>query len=261
MALLGGFTGADKNLYPFIVNTSFGKGEQLYYNIYFGIFSVGRAITKIDDKIFSMNSRPCYKVDGFGATSGWISWLDKVDDQWGAYIDTAALVTHVSYRKLKEGPFRKDELVTYDHVNSKAEVKLKNEETGLYDPPKYYKTPEHVRDIVGGFIYLRAIDLFKYNIGDTITVAGFFEDTAYKLKIVYGGTEKIRTKLGKILCHKLIPMVPDNRLFNGKNSVTAWLSADNNQIPIKVQAKMFIGSTGIELEEFRGLRNQLKVIR
>jgi len=29
---------------------------------------------------------------------------------------------------------------------------------------------------------------------------------------------------------------------------------------VKIQAKMFIGHTGLELSEFRGLRNQLKVI-
>jgi hypothetical protein len=41
--------------------------------------------------------------------------------------------------------------------------------------------------------------------------------------------------------------MPDNKLFDGENSITCWISDDGNHIPVKIQAKMFIGSTGIEL--------------
>jgi hypothetical protein len=54
--------------------------------------------------------------------------------------------------------------------------------------------------------------------------------------------------------------MPDNKIFDGENSITCWMSDDGNQIPVKVQAKMFIGSTGVELISFKGLRNQLKVL-
>jgi hypothetical protein len=55
--------------------------------------------------------------------------------------------------------------------------------------------------------------------------------------------------------------MPSNSLFRGENSVTAWISADANQIPVKVDAKMFIGHAGTEMVSFRGLKNQLKIIR
>ena len=260
IALFVGFTVEKKNLYPPINNRSFGKGEMLDYRASFGIFTVGHAVTQVGEQIFMINSRPCYKIDAFGSTSGLGSWVRKVDDLFGAYVDTAALVTHISYRKLKEGDFRKDEFITYDHGNSKAEVKVRNKQTGEYDIPKYYTIPEQVRDIIGGFAYLRAFDFNKVKKGDTITIGGFFEDSAYKIKIIYSGKENIQTRVGKILCLKLVPIVPDNKLFDGENSITAWLSADENQILIKTQARMFIGNAGLELEQFRGLRNQLKII-
>jgi hypothetical protein len=259
ICLLAGLT-SRIDLYPHVKNTSFEKGEVLDYRVNFGFFTVGHAITKVDSKIYTINSRPCYKVDAYGATSGMVSWVEKVDDQWGAYIDTAALVTHISYRKLKENHYRKDELITYDHENSKAEVKVMNKETGMYDPAKYYPTPEHVRDIMGGFTYLRVFDFTRVKKGDTISISGFFEDKAYKIKIIYAGIDKVHTKVGKIRCHKLIPIVPDNKIFDGQNSITTWLSADENQLLVKIHARMFVGSTGIELEEFKGLRNQLKIV-
>ena len=260
IALFIGFAVEKKNLYPPINNRSFSKGEVLEYRASFGFFTVGHGVTQVGKQIFTINSRPCYKIDAFGSTSGWVSWIRKVDDLWGAYVDTAALVTHISYRKLKEGDFRKDEFITYDHENSKAEVKVRNKQTGVYDLPKYYATPEHVRDIMGGFAYLRVFDFTEVKKGDTIAIGGFFEDSAYKIKIIYSGKENINTKVGTILCHKLVPIVPDNNIFDGENSITTWLSADENQILIKTQARMFIGSAGLELEQFRGLRNQLKIV-
>ncbi len=243
-----------------VKNRSFGKGEVLNYRVNFGFFTVGKASTIIENKIYNQSDRACYKVDAFGETSGFVSWITKVNDQWGAYVDTAALVTHVSYRKIREGNYRKDELISFDHEKNQAEVKVKNKETGVYENPKYYKTPDHVRDLVAGFLYMRVIDFSKYKKGDTLSVSGFFEDTSYELKILYSGKDNVGTKVGKIPCHKLIPVMPDNKLFDGENSITVWISDDLNRVPVKIQARMFIGSTGLELVGFKGLRNQLRVI-
>jgi hypothetical protein len=259
LILLSSFTGERRKDFVPLKNTSFGKGEVLEYRVNFGFFTVGKASTVIERNIFTKNSRPCYKVDAYGETLGFVSWITKVNDQWGAYIDTAAIVTHVSYRKIKEGKYRKDELITYDHDKLQAEVKVMDKTTGNYGEPKYYKTPDNVRDMVAGFLYLRVIDLKKHKAGDTLTVSGFFEDTAYNLKIMYKGKENVSTKIGNIPCYKLVPVMPDNKLFDGENSITCWISDDENRIPVKIQAKMFIGSTGIELVGFKGLRNQLKI--
>jgi hypothetical protein len=261
LVILASFTGEKRKEFIPVKNTSFSTGEILEYRVNFGFFTVGQASTVVEKKIFNINSRPCYKVDAYGETLGFVSWITKVNDQWGAYIDTSALVTHISYRKIKEGNYRKDEVITYDHDKLQAEVKVMNKETGIYGEPKFYKTPDNVRDMVGGFLYLRVIDFSKYKKGDTLAISGFFEDTPYNMKIIYSGKEKVKTKIGVVLCHKLIPVMPDNKIFDGENSITCWISDDGNRIPIKIQAKMFIGSTGVELVGFKGLRNQLKVIQ
>ncbi|HNV30311.1 MAG TPA: DUF3108 domain-containing protein, partial [Cyclobacteriaceae bacterium] len=170
LILFSSFTGEKRKDFVPLKNTSFGKGEVLEYRVNFGFFTVGKASTVIEKKIFTMNSRPCYKVDAYGETLGFVSWITKVNDQWGAYIDTAAIVTHVSYRKIKEGNYRKDEVITYDHDKLQAEVKVLDKETGKYGEPKYYKTPDNVRDMVAGFLYQRVIDLAKHKVGDTLTV-------------------------------------------------------------------------------------------
>jgi hypothetical protein len=248
--------------YPKLVNNSFSMGEEVEFHASYGIFGkVGTCITKIDKKIHLINGRACYKIDAYGNTDGMAAWFATVKDQWGAYIDTAGLVTHVSYRKLQENKYKRDELVNFDHTTLKAEVKTLDFKTGIYGDTKYYPVPIHVRDLIAGFMYLRVLNFNKYKKGDTIVVAGFHEDKAYSLQIIYSGREVIKSRMGKMLCHKITPIVPDNKLFDGANSISAWFSADKNQIPIFIKSKMFVGAINVEVASTRGLRNQLKIIR
>jgi hypothetical protein len=236
-------------------------GESLNYRMYLGIFTVGKGVTTVDKNLYVRNNRGCFKVDAFMETLGIATWISKVNDNWGAFVDTSELITHESYRKLHEGDYQLHEVITYDPDKDLASVKVADKKTGKFGDPKTYSTPDKVRDIVAGFMYLRVINFSKYKIKDTLTVSGFFEDKAYHFKIIYYGTETVETDVGKIPCYKLIPIMPDNQLFRGENSVTAWLSADGNQIPVKVDAKMFIGHAGTELVGFRGLHNQLRIVR
>ena len=242
-----------------MANLSYSVGEELEYRVHFGMFTVGKAITRVDKNFHTINARPCYKVDAYGVTSDCISWVAKVDDNWGAFIDTATLLSHRSYRKLREGKYRRDEESFFDHEKNKVEVKVKNRDTGAIES-KIFDVPPKSKDLVSGFLFLRIVDFKKVAPGDTLYISGFHEDASYELKIIYTGKETIQTSLGKIPCLRLRPVMPKNSLFDGENSILCWISDDLNRIPIRLQAKMFIGNTGLELVKFRGLRNQLKMV-
>ncbi len=76
---------------------------------------------------------------------------------------------------------------------------------------------------------------------------------------MYHGKKTIKTKLGKIRTLMFKPIMPKNKIFDGENSITAYFSDDKNRIPVKIDAQMFIGSAGVELTGFSGLRNPLNI--
>lgn len=242
-------------------NESFRLGEELRYKASFGFFPVGHAITRIDKAIHQMNGKPCYKIDAYGSTSDWISWVTKVDDNWGAYLDTATVSTQISYRRIREGRYRLDEMTHFDHKSRKAEVRVRDKKSGAYVPKKSFDIPALASDLIGGFIHLRFIDFSRLKPGDTVSIAGFLEDTAYNLKVAYKGKTVLDTKLGRIPCYELLPRMPDNKLFDGENAIRVWISEDKNRIPVRIQAKMFIGSTGIDLESYSQLRHPLRMVK
>lgn len=260
LLLLSSFILHEEPTYHAVNHNNFGTGELLNFHVTFGIFSVGEAKMEIKDKTFRVNGRKCYRVDVHGKTTGLVSWVAKVDDIWGAYVDTAALVPHISYRKIRENNYKKDELVKFDHNTDMIEYKVVDKKTGKFKDPLYYKAPDNVRDMVGGYMYLRTLDLDSFQVGDTIAVNAFFEDTFYDFRIMYRGKEIVKTKMGKINCHKLVPVMPDNKLFDGENSIAVWFSDDQNKIPVRIEASMFIGKAGVEIERTQGLLHPLNMV-
>lgn len=250
---------SDNAHYVHVPQESFGRGEVLEYKMNFGFFSIGKGTMRISDKYYKINYRDCYKVDVYGKTSGFVNWVTNVDDQWGAYVDTAALVPHMFYRNIKEGRYRKNEITRFDHSANNIEVKTVDNKTGKFKDPVYYDAPDNIRDLLASYLYMRAFDFDTIPEGSSFLINGFMEDTFYDLTVMYEGIEEVKTKAGKIKCHKLVPRMPDNKLFNGENSITAYISADENKIPVKVEANMFVGSASVELIGYSGLKNRLNI--
>ena len=238
-----------------IDNESFAAGEVLEFKMNYGVFTVGKAQMKVHKGYYKINGRDCYRVDVYGKTSGAVDWVARVNDNWGAYIDTAALVPHISYRKIEEGKYRKNEVVKFDHTTDMIETKVVNNKTGDFKEPEYFQAPDDIRDIIGGLFYLRSLDFTGMQKGDMITVKAFFEDTIYDFDIRYMGKDEVKTKAGKFKALRLVPVMPDNQLFAGENAITVWLSDDLNKIPLKAEANMVIGKASCELIHYEGLRN------
>lgn len=257
IGLLSGFATYRNDVYPPVKNESFTRGEYINFKMTFGIFTVGKGSVHIHDNYFKLNNRDCFKIDVHGRTVGMVDWVADVNDQWGAYIDTAAILPHQFYRRIREGRYKKDEWTFFDHVKKKIEVKTIDNNTGKFKESKFYDAPSQVRDMIAGFLYLRNMDMSKLKKGDTVVVTGFFEDEFYKMKILYDGKQTIKVKAGKIRTVVFKPVMPPNKVFDGENSVTAYFSDDKNRIPVKINAEMFIGSAGVELTSYEGLKNPL----
>jgi hypothetical protein len=165
------------------------------------------------------------------------------------------------YRKIREGRYKKDEQTYFDHENRKIKVRVADKKTGKFGEPKLFDAPAQVRDMVAGFLYLRTLDFTRLYPGDTVAISGFFEDEFYRLRIVYKGKNTIKTKVGRVRALVFKPVMPKNELFDGENSITAYFSDDKNRIPVKIDAEMFIGSAGVELTDYSGLRNPLNLVK
>jgi hypothetical protein len=236
-----------------IQQDSFSTGEVLRYKVRYGVINAAEAEVSIDSDIHRVNNRPCYKASVTGKTLGSFDYFLRIRDTWRSYIDTSAIVPQQFFRDIKEGKYRKVENSYFDHYKNTVVVKDKKTQN--------FKVPDNVQDIVSGFYYLRTLNLSRYRNGDIIKLDGFLDDEVFNFDIIFQGYEVVETKAGAIRAFKLVPVMPDNKLFSGKNAISVYLSDDKNKIPVMIKAEMLVGSVKVDLYQYSGLKYRLNQVK
>jgi len=234
-------------------NDSFTSGEKLEYKVHYGLINAAEAVIDIDNDIQTINNRPCYKVNVFGKTTGSFDFFLRVRDTWRSYIDTVSIVPQRFHRNIEEGKYRKKENIMFDHYKNLATVEGKKE-------TNTYKVPDNVQDIVSGIYYLRTLDYDKRKVGEPIRIQGFFDEEVFDFTVTYRGKTTVETKAGNIKAIRLVPKMPKNKLFDGEDAISVYLSDDKNKIPVLIQAEMFVGSVKVDLYKYKGLKSRLNVV-
>jgi hypothetical protein len=87
----------------------------------------------------------------------------------------------------------------------------------------------------------------------------FFDEETTKFKLKFIGREDITTKFGTVSAMVFRPLVQSGRVFKEQESLTVWISDDNNKLPLRIKANLAVGSIKADLDAFKGLKNSFKV--
>jgi len=238
--------------------SAFQKGEWFKFKMsYSGFLKAGNATLSLSEK--NLNGKPVYHVVGKGWTTGLIKAMFKVKDRYESYFDKETGVPYRFIRKIDEGGHTKDIEINFDQKNRKAEVfnKKKKKVTTI-------KTEQDVQDMVSMYYHLRnSIDIKALRKGDEIKTNMFFDEENYGFKLKYLGKEIIEVDINdsevNVETLKFRPYVMAGRVFKEEESLTLWVSADKNKIPLKIKADLAVGSLRADLVEFKGLKHSLKI--
>ena len=233
---------------------AFKKGEWLKFRIsYSNFLNAGYATMEVKET--ANNGNAAFHVVGKGKTTGIISWFFKVRDNYQTYFYKESLQPYRFIRKINEGGYTKNKEILFDHVSKKATVKNYKHKT-----VKEYTINNNVQDMLSTLYYLRNQDLNKMKTGDEIELTMFFDQTNYEFRLQLLGREVIRTKFGKVAAIKFRPVVQSGRVFKEDESLTVWVSDDENKIPLRIKASLAVGSLRVDLNAFKGLANAFPII-
>ncbi len=219
--------------------------ETLHYKAKWGFLTIGSATTKSERKLYKIRQNLCCKIQLEGTTNG-LARLFYLNDRWMSYIDIQNITTLKGYRKIREGKYKLDELTYFYPEQKKAEIWCLDYQTKKFKFHKVYKTPLNIRDVVAGFMIIRLVDLSKYNKGEHFVIDGFYEDTGYKIDVTMIGMEYVKTERDKVLCYKVKPSVPKNKVFQDVNAVDVWINANKPYQIVCIKARLILGNLWIE---------------
>ncbi|WP_245327416.1 DUF3108 domain-containing protein [Hymenobacter fodinae] len=231
----------------------------LQYKVHYGLINAAEATIELADNIHRVNERPCFRATVTGRTTGSFDYFLRIRDTWRSYIDTTSILPQRFFRNIEEKNYRKQETVDFDHARDVAAVE--SHKRNKNDVKRgTFKTPNNVQDIVSGFYYLRTLNYDQRKVGEIIKVQGFFDEEVFNMDVIYKGRETVETKAGAIRAIRLVPKMPDNKLFRGENAVSVYLSDDRNKIPVLIQAELVLGAVKVDMYKYQGLRNRLNLV-
>jgi len=233
---------------------SFKAGEWLKFRMsYSGWVKAGYSTLYVKDALYKNDS--VYHVIGKGKTTGPIKWFYKVNDRFESYFDKESFKPFKFVRKTYEGGHTKNRIVEFDYNNN---IALTND----LKAKRIIKTPigSDIQDMISAYYFVRNnYKSEEIKIGEVIELNMFFDNEIFKFKLKFLGHSKLKTKFGYVKCLKFRPYVMAGRVFKEEESVTLWVSADKNKIPLKIKADLRVGSIVADLEAFKGLSHPFKI--
>lgn len=238
----------------------FEPGELLQYKLSFGWVTVGRGAFEISPEPKFHQGQACFQISAAGRSTGLLRWVAPVADEWGSIIRQSDLAPLHSFRNIKEGRYQLNEQVFVDPDMGKLRVEsIKPHRKQQQRPERNYRFDPAValNDLLSGLLHIRNHDFNRMNPGDTLELKVFYEDTFYDIQVVFAAREELKTNFGRLSALRVIPLMPENAVFDGKQALTAWFSDDRNKLPLKVSAKMFVGKVSAELVSYQNIKYEL----
>lgn len=233
---------------------AYGDGEWFKFRVHYGFITAGYAT--LETKSTRYKGKDVFHVKGFGETVGVSKWFFRVKDDYQSYIDREKDIPYFFIRKIDEGGYTKDQEIEFNHKINVATVNdKKSNEIAKFD------FPDGTQDMISAFYYLRnQLDVKNIKEGEVIEINMFFDNENFKFRLKFLGREVLDTNFGKVPSLVFRPYVQSGRVFREKESLTVWVSDDDNKIPLLVKAELAVGSLKASLIQFKGLQHSFKIL-
>ena len=222
-----------------IENNAFDIGEKLTFIIRYGLIVAGSATMSIPE-IVKVKGYECYHIITNARSSKFFSVFFKVNDRVESFMDKDGLFSWRFEKHLREGKYKADQYVDFDHVKR---IVVTNKKDTLRIPPC-------VQDVLTTFYYVRTLPL---EVGKSVFIDNQADRKLYPLEIKIHGKERITVRAGTFDCVVIEPMLRSDSIFKQQGRLTVWLTDDSRRIPVQMKSKVLIGSITAELKEMKGV--------
>lgn len=242
---------ANRILGQYKVNTAFQAGEELTYELRYGIVKGGELRIKVYleavgyDYYFHIVAN-CY-------TTGLVSKMARINDIYESWVDISTglpikairNVTENNYKRYNEDLFFQDSLYVMSMKSGRHDM----QGTTL--------------DIISAFFFARRF-IFdqQYSKNETsVTLDTWFNERLYNLQLRYKSTEKTKTNFGKMECLRYVPVLNQKSSFKKEEDMQAWFTNDGNFVPVKIRLNMPVADIHCELIGYKNLKNPDGLLR
>ena len=213
----------------------FAAGEQLEYDVKFGIFHVGRAIMEVAG-IDTVRGVPAYHV--LFVIRGKAAFFYSMTDTLESWFSTSDLTSLRFVQNNNENGHR------YYHS---YEI---HPNAGYYvqDGKDSLPTTAQPLDDASFFYFARTIPL---EVGQTYTFPRYFKPDRNPVKLTVLSEDTVDTPAGRFAAIAIRPVFKSRGLFAEGGRAIVYLAADSTRIPLVIKSTMSLGSLSMSLRSRR----------
>jgi len=231
---------------PALVNAArlpFPVGEEITYEIHWGILPVGRVRVVYERTEFQ--GRSLLAIRSTARTSRLLEKFYPVNDRLESLVDPATFLPVRFTKQLSEGRYWTHEITTFDHARRQAH--FESLKSGVQQT---YPIDADTRDILSMMYYLRSR---PFVVGTKPQYRAAADDKLYDFQVDVQKNEKVKTDhYGTVPCVKLEPLASFQGLFIRKGRAWFWVSRDPRQLAVKLAAEVPVASISLSLDRVSG---------
>ncbi|MCK4235405.1 DUF3108 domain-containing protein [candidate division WOR-3 bacterium] len=213
----------------------FNKGEKLIFSVEYGPVKAGTAIMEITE-ITLIDSIPSFHIVSTERTNAFFSKIYKIDDRYDSYIDTVNLHSLRFEKHIREGSYKKDQIVEFKQDSGKV----------VYCDGREFQIEPGAKDIIASIYFARTLDL---EVGKSYFINNHTDGKNYNLEVNVLKKERVETPAGEFDCLVIQPLVEEGKVFASREGLKIWLTDDSWKIPVLIRSKIMIGSIQAKLTE------------
>lgn len=236
-------------------NSVFLHGESVSYKVYYklGMFWFNAAEVSFKVKETHFQGKKAFHFDSYGQTLPNYDWIFSVRDRYQSFADTNSLKPLYFSRVTHEGNYKVNNSYNFNYKKKEIYSSLENTMTPKHSDT--LKMQECTFDMLSAIYACRNINVSLLQYNDTIPLKMLVDNYIYNLHLRFLGYETVELRDStKYRCSKFTILMVEGTIFSGGEDISVWISDDKAKTPIKVEAKILVGSIIALVDDIVGNR-------
>lgn len=217
---------------------AFQSGERLTYDLSWLNISAGTAVMEVTDSGNGEHHHPAATVVTTARSSPMVTKFYPVDNRVESQIDLDTLLPrHMTFRR-REGKRKNDFDYTFHHQDGTVTAVKDGASETLSIPPA-------TQDAISCLYFVRSTLPLKP--GAVLAMNVHHDKKNYKLEVRVEDVEMLKGPWGELEAARVLVVMPFQGIFLNQGNVRVWFTTDDRRIPLRMKAKVIIGSITADL--------------
>lgn len=233
---------------------AFGNGETLEYTVSYHWGFIWADAGEIRFKATKLKDQRWHYLCTASSYQRY-DWLFKVRDTFETISKTEPLLPSVYRGRTMEGSA--ESVSEYYFNEQHTSVLIKSRESGEVIS-KTLKINDQISDVLTATYKTRSLDWQQFTSGEGVILQMIMNNAFLQLPVYYMAKDTLKLTTGETFaCLQFDANLPEGSIFMAGEAIRVWVSDDKNRLPVRIEAKIKVGSIDIQLVKYRHLAHPL----